>query len=304
MSPRTRWTALALLVSGVLLAAAACGGGDGDTETALPPTQTPAAPDLQIAFASSDLSVGENRVAFGLIDRPAGTITDAGVQVSTFYLAGGAQEGPVETVSAVFRRWPIGQRGVYTARLSFDRSGTWGLGIVATMADGSSRTASTRIEVKETSATPAIGAPAPRSASKTARDVTSLAELTSDPEPDPDLYSMTIAEAAEMSRPMVVTFATPAYCTSATCGPQVDVIKELKRSYGDRASFVHVEIYDNPQELQGNLSRGRISPTVTQWNLPSEPWTFVVDAGGLVAAKFEGFTTQGELEEALAELLR
>ena len=90
----------------------------------------------------------------------------------------------------------------------------------------------------------------------------------------------------------MVAFSTPAYCTTATCGPQLDVVKRLSESYSDRANFIHVEVYDNPHEIQGDLSNARIAHAVTEWGLPSEPWTFIVDADGLVAAKFEGFVTR------------
>ena len=74
----------------------------------------------------------------------------------------------------------------------------------------------------------------------------------------------------------------------------------LKERFKDRADFTHVEVIDNPLEMQGNLTRGRLCPTFTEWNLPSEPWSFIIDSQGLVFAKFEGFATSGELEEALA----
>jgi len=187
-------------------------------------------------------------------------------------------------MKAVFRQWPSGMGGVYTSQVSFDRAGDWGLGVVVTGADGSMRTGSARISVKETSLSPAIGSPAPRGASKTSRDVASLEELTSDLEPDPSLYDMTIMEALDTGKPLVVTFATPAYCASATCGPQVDVIKDSKARHQGEANYIHVEVFDNPQEIQGDLSNARISPTFSEWNLPTDPWTFVVDAEGLVYA--------------------
>ena len=99
---------------------------------------------------------------------------------------------------------------------------------------------------------------------------------------------------------MLVTFSTPAFCTTATCGPQLDVVRGLKRRYADRLNFTHVEIYDNPLEMREDFSSGRLSPAVEEWNLPSEPWTFIVDGEGLVYAKFEGFTTAEELEAELA----
>jgi hypothetical protein len=299
MTWSTAWAALMVAALSVL---AACGGSASPSPTPVQatPTPPPGAPELQIALASSDFGVGPNRLAFGLIDRQLGALRDADVQVLTFYLGGGSQQGPIQTVDATFRRWPTGPGGVYTTELFFDRAGPWGIGVAVNQAGGAPRTASATLEVKEKSATPAIGAPAPRSASKVMRDVQSLGELTSDPEPDPALYQMTVAEALDARKPLVVAFSTPAFCKTATCGPQLDVVKELKQQYEGRANFVHVEVYDNPHEMQGDLSRGRVSPTLLEWNLPSEPWTFIVDRDGLIRAKFEGFTTREELEAALA----
>ena len=308
-----------LLITAAVAALAACGGdstADSANKEAAPVstattapvtgsqgTASPAAGDLQIVFSVTDLSVGPNRIAFGLIDSVSGPLRNAAVQVSTFFLTEAGQEGPLETVPAVFRPWPVGPGGVYTARVSFDRPGTWGLGAIILNADGSVRESSGRIEVPGESLAPAVGSPAPRSVTKTALDVDKLEELTTDPDPDPDLYAMTIVEALDAGRPLVVSFATPAYCTSATCGPQVDVVKELKDRYGDRVNFIHVEVYDNPLEIEGDLRRGRLAEAITEWSLPSEPWTFIMDGDGLVSARFEGFTTRDELEEALSSLL-
>ena len=294
----------------VLFAVAACGGGAGETPpleatpTAVSQTQAAAdAPALQIALASTDLSVGPNRVVFGLIDSQSGPLRDVAAQLYTFHLMGGSPEGPKETAEAVFRKWPVGLGGVYTTQVSFDRPGTWGLAVSVAEADLSIRTTSASVQVKENSATPAIGSLAPRSIHKTAVDAARIEEITTDLDPDPGLYSSTIAQAIDGGKPLVVVFATPAYCQTSTCGPQLDVVKGLKQQYGDRMSFIHIEIYDNPLEIQGDLSRGRIAPTVTEWNLPSEPWTFVIDGAGIVRAKFEAFTTSQELEEALGAVL-
>ena len=77
-----------------------------------------------------------------------------------------------------------------------------------------------RIAVKQTSSTPAIGSPAPRSESKTASDAPQLTDINTDPKPDPDLYQISIADAIDRNEPLLVTFATPAYCRTATCGPR------------------------------------------------------------------------------------
>ena len=278
-------------------------GSEAPTPT-LFPDSTAVKLELRTILASSDLSVGMNRVAFALIDSQSSTVRTAEARVSSYFLTDDGTEGPKEVVTAVFRKWPMGVAGVYTSQLTFDRPGQWGIEIVVTAGDGTPKTSRAVLTVDEQSATPAIGSPAPRSNNKTSRNVGKLEELTTDPNPDPALYNMTIAEAIKLGRPLVVIFATPAFCETATCGPQLEVVKALKSEFLEEANFIHIEVYDNPLEMRGDLSKGRISPTLTEWNLPSEPWTFVLDDRGLVGAKFEGFATGEELREALAGVLR
>ena len=81
------------------------------------------------------------------------------------------------------------------------------------------------------------------------------------------------------------------------------MLQELKNSYLGKANFIHVDIYDNPHEIQGDLDRARISPIAVEWSLPSIEWTFVLDSEGVVSARFEAFATLTEVEEALPKVL-
>ena len=74
-------------------------------------------------------------------------------------------------------------------------------------------------------------------------------------------------------KPVAVLFATPARCQSQYCGPVLDSLLPLVGDYQDRVDIVHVDIYKD-------LRTNETSPTVTAWNLPSEPWLFGVDATG------------------------
>ena len=259
---------------------------------------------VKITLASTDLGVGPNRLAFGLVDVESGPIREADVLISTFYLGAGQQEGPIQTARAIWRRWPIAQAGLYTANFDFDRAGAWG--VVANYVDhlGSSVTVSAGIEVKAKSRTPAIGERPPASVTKLAKDFRNLKDMTSDPEPDEELYAITVADGLNAGKPLVVTFSTPAFCRTATCGPQLDVIKELRDFYYRDVNFVHVEVYDKPSEIEGNLSNAPLAQAMIDWALPTEPWTFVMDAEGKVAAKFEAFATKDELESALEAVLQ
>ena len=278
----------------------ACG-----SETTLPPTPTSVPSDTaRITLASTDLAVGDNRVVFALIQPGSGSIKDAQVEVQTFFLSGSTPNEVVRTAPTTFHEWPGGTAGVYRANLAFDRPGDWGLGVVATLSDETSVNVGARIEVKQTSATPAIGSPVPRSRSKTASDASQLTDITTDPKPDPDLYQISIADALDEGEPLLVTFATPAYCRTATCGPQMSIVKELKDKHASKMNFIHVEVYDNPAEIrEQGISAARAAPTLTEWGLPSEPWTFIVDSAGSVRAKYEGFVDSDELEIAIAEVL-
>ena len=277
-----------------LMLLSACGGGE-----ALPTAEA----SLQVALASTDLSVGRNRVVFALIDPQSGPIRGANVQVTTYFLSSGGQEGPIEAVNAVFQEWPVRPSGIYTVELTFDRPGNWGLVAEAIDADGVRRPADTGLQIKESSSSPGLGMPAPKSDSKTLSDVEDIEQITSDRDPDRGLYEKTIAEVIESGRPLMLTFSTPAFCQTATCGPQLDVVKSIKREFGDRAEFIHIEVFDNPHLMEGNIANGVLSPTLAEWGLVSEPWTFVIDRKGLVSAKFEAFTTRTELEDALVAVL-
>ena len=293
------------------LAAVGCGTGSVADPTPVPTKQptsattqpTPAAKTI-VGMASTDLAVGDNRVVFGVIIQGQGALRDERVQVKTFLLTASGPEGPKQTASATFQTWPGGAGGAYVANLSFDRPGEWGLGIEASRPDGSLIRASVKVKVKETSATPSIGSAAPRSRNKTAAAVSDLTELTTDTDPDPDLYRITVAEALDAGVPLVVGFATPAYCQTATCGPQMDVLKQMKDRYSGRINVIHVEVYDNPPEIRdAGIEAGRLTPVMAEWGLPSEPWTFVVDGEGIVRTKYEGFVGAGELRDAIDETL-
>ena len=276
------------------------------TPTAEPiPTVGPAvATELSVGVISTDLSVGPNRVAFSLLDSDSNHVNVDEIDVATYYPADDSESQADQVGMARFRQWPLGGVGVYTTQVDFQTSGIWRLEVDVTGTDGSVTSGQGVFQVQEKGVTPAIGSPAPASNNKTVRDVVNLDELTSARPPDPELYSMTIAEALAIGKPIVVVFATPAFCQTATCGPQVEVVEGIKDSYKGKASFIHVEIFDNPLEVQGDLGKARHSESVKEWGLPTEPWTFVVDREGRIAAKFEAFTTSEEIEEALIKVLQ
>ena len=201
-----------------------------------------------------------------------------------------------------FVNWPISVQGVFVAEVDLDIAGAYEIDVNFTAADGTPVFAQASFILKETTSTTAIGAQAPASVTLTASDVDDLAHITSSTEPDPALYELSVHTALEQKKPLVIVFATPAFCVSTTCGPQVGELSKVKEKFGDRANYIHVEVFENPHLLEGARPAGGLVEAVREWGLPTEPWTFIIDSQGLVYAKFEQFTTAGEIEAKLLEL--
>ncbi|MDQ3992933.1 MAG: hypothetical protein M3229_04665, partial [Actinomycetota bacterium] len=121
-----------------------------------------------------------------------------------------------------------------------------------------------------------------------------LQALTTQKPPDRELLRTSIAEALAAEAPFVVTFATPLYCRTRTCGPVVDVVSEVRRRHeGKGVRFIHVEIYEGNDPARGT------NRWVREWKLPSEPFTFLVGSDGLIKERFEGTVSVRELDEAV-----
>ena len=260
---------------------------------------------IRTILGTPDLGAGRHRVGFVLSDA-VGLIRLPVVRAESFFYPNGLQgprQGPLETGLASFFEFPLGVRGMYSLELSFDRPGDWELEVSIPRPDGSVAVTAFAFPVAERTLSPAVGEPAPRSRNRTIRDVGSLAELTTGSKPDPALYLSSIAEAIDRGAPAIVVFASPAFCTNALCGPQVEVVSELAAEYLGRAEFIHIDLYDNPHEVGNDLSRGIRSPHLAEWGLETDEWTFVIDEEGRVASRFEAFVTHDELKSALLRVL-
>jgi hypothetical protein len=283
---------------------AACGGS------------TPAAPDsgtggatggsqLLAELVASELVVGaHDRVPIGVLDH--GTpIADATVHVRAYVLQGTTGVFKSES-DAPFEGAGLEGGGVYVAHLDLTQAGTWGLDVIASRPNGEHAT--TRLAtyadgrpltVTTTPVVPAVGQPAPLSNSPTVADHPDVSSIDTGNPPD-DMHQDSIAQAIQQHRPTLVIFASPAFCTSRACGPEVKVVQSLEPTYKQRLTFIHIEIYAN---YKPDPSQRTIAPTVTEWRLQSEPWIFLIDSKGVIQARFEGPTASDELKTAIDQLL-
>ena len=282
-----------------------CGGGPSADRPRPDDHQLIEGPTTQGGFqailGTDDLSPGRHRLGFVLVSS-RGVVSEPVVRVTLYAGGPGAEREVGGPLDAAYQPWPVGSRGLYTTFVEFQAPGTHRLSIEAPAEDGGVEIVELTFDVAEDTSAPAVGEKAVRSVTKTAADAASPTELTTGSLYNPDLYRVTLADAIDDDRPVVVVFASPAFCINAVCGPQVEVLSELQKAYGERASFVHVDLYDNPHEIQANLDQAVISQAVWDWNLPSNEWTFVIDGEGRVSSRFEAFATFSEIERELTKL--
>lgn len=245
--------------------------------------------------ANADLAVGSQRLLVGLVTADGAPLAASDVPVE-FDLYAPEAAAPSFTVTGIFV-WTVPEvRGLYRAEVTFDRAGRWQ---IAAHSPGGPPSLVIPFDVAEEGRTPEVGDPAPSVRTRTAQEVADLSEITTDPDPDPRFYELSLDAALTSGQPTVVVFATPGFCESATCGPILDNAKQVAPDF-PQVNFVHVEIYENldaatRQDLQ-------VVEAVEAWRLVSEPWVFVVDSTGSIAARFEGAVDPDELRAALEEV--
>jgi hypothetical protein len=128
-------------------------------------------------------------------------------------------------------------------------------------------------------------------------------------QPPDDMHAVNYADAYG-KEPIVLLFATPALCQSRTCAPVTDVAEAVEAEHrGERVAFIHNEIYAGNTIKPGCLEGTRpptqcYRPQLLAFNLETEPFLFVIDRHGRIAARLEGAFSKGELEAALRPVLR
>lgn len=277
---------------------------DGAAARALIPEA--AGPLLDLYPAGALHVVGQERFALGVVDPETGPIENARIdllffkleenqgtlteQITPTFYAYGATEGHAEG------HQPDDVTGIYVARPTFDAPGSWGVVARVTTVDGMVRAGQADFEVVADSGVPDPGDAA--IASKTAVAVNpDEVEKICTADPVDDMHGLSLDEALENGKPTLVLFATPALCTSRVCGPSLEALIELKRRYGERANFIHVEIYPG-------RDYEKPAAAIDEWRLPSEPWLFVIDNAGTIVDRYEGGIGLEELDPMVRQLVK
>jgi hypothetical protein len=329
---------IAALVA-LLLAAAGCGGDGGSDAPEDPVAQVPsglqekvrAARDPQpsefpapggktlqqladkigggpeMGLASSIFLAGqENRLAFGVIDKDAGFLygkTALYVARSPSAPAKGPYVAPADVLvtDAPYRSQQAATEAdpfaaVYAAKVPLPKPGSYSV-MAVTLVDGKPVAAPSQVKAiaPAKDKVPEVGEQAPKVETDTVAAAGGDVEAIDTRRPTSDMHG----DFAKVvgTKPVALLFATPQLCQSRVCGPVVDVALQLRARYGDRVDFIHQEVY-----ADNDPSKGLRKP-LQEFNLPTEPWLFVVGEDGKITARLEGSFGLDAFERALKTAL-
>jgi hypothetical protein len=330
----------AALLAGALLSVVGCGGGGGSSDpisqvpdkgglrsrvsaaqhvdpAAFPSaagkslqqvaTEVKGAGGTEVGLASSVFTIGQNRLAFGMIDNQGQFVYGPTV---VYYAPSPDRpaQGPFAAPADVLLTQPRYRSrqsaeetdpfaAVYQAQVRFKQKGPYAV-LVVTKTANKLVAAPTRIDVstKKADTIPEVGDAPPRVATDTLASVKGDEKLLDTRVPPTDMHKDSFDQILG-KKPVALLFSTPQLCQSRVCGPVTDVAEQLKAKYGDRIEFIHQEVY-----VDNDVNKG-LRPPLAAFHLRTEPWLFVVNAKGVITARLEGSFGVNAFENALKTAL-
>lgn len=253
--------------------------------------------------ATSVFRPGRNRYAFGMLDPKTGFVFGP----TAVYMAdtpGAPAEGPYPApadllvTEAPFRSRQAATEedifsAIYSAELPLERTGRESV-LVMTKLKDRLVVAPTVIKVSSRSGDriPDVGEPAPRVNTDTLDSAGGDIEAIETRLPPDSMHRTNFADVLGR-RPVALLFSTPQLCESRVCGPVTDIAEQLKAKYGDRMDFIHQEVFVDNDPRKG------LRKPLRRFRLRSEPWLFVMDRQGRVAARLEGSFGLTAIEDAI-----
>jgi hypothetical protein len=302
-------------------AASAPPAGSGEAPAASPPVPTPTlsagtaptvAPrsSLYPEVISTSTWAGESNPVILRVADDEGSALDGSVsltvQLATFE---GVPEGaPVTAIPLL----PEGEKRAYfIAPIAFPSPGAWRLLLASGDAAGD-----IAINVQDPGRTLPIGGPAPDIDTPTLADVGGVVRaVTTQTQPDLRLSQTSTADALAMGKPYVIVIDSARFKVSPECGRALSMIRYLLDRWGDRAVFIHLEPFEYQVITEEPVLSGSLTdPPLNQyakafglgqdpWPAVKMPWAFVVDAQGIVRAKYIGIVGTADIDVILTQIL-
>jgi hypothetical protein len=299
----------------VALVAVACGGGQEapgtGSRTQSVAELTRGAAQISVLSSGSPVKPGQTYFGFALITTQGGVITSGSPQV---WLAKDERSKPLGPFAAVWYPFAPASEfddtsprsdlpGTYATEIQVPSAGNWIVAVTA-QAEGRPAAGTARLTATGESIPAAVGTKALSVETPVAHSDAEAQEICTRTPPDP-LHYISLDKALTNGKPTVVTFATPLLCESRLCGPVVDEVLKAYETVGkDKANFIHVEEFlPGPEHKPPPPTLENAAPAFRAWGFETEPWTIVIDGGGIIRHRFEGPVTAPQLQAALQPLL-
>lgn len=256
----------------------------------------------QLGLATGTFTPGVGRVAFAITDS-SGAFVYAPTALYVATRPDAPAQGPFlapadpVTVPARFQSaqnaGPGGIQAIYDTDVPLGKPTTYSLLALSRAPNGSYTGATGELAVAKSSPIPAVGQAPPAIATDTTGPTALLTTRT----PPESMHSVSFKDALGR-QPVALLFSTPQLCQSRVCGPVTDIAVMLQQQFGSRVAFIHQEVYVGNQPNKG------LRPQMQAFHLQTEPWLFVVDRHGRIAARLEGAFGVNEFTQALQAGLR
>ena len=316
---------LVLALAAVSLLGVGC-GGSSDTEAGTP---TPKASEFPAASgqtltqltqgiqpsplvpspAGQVFDRGPNRYSFGVFTKGRQQVSDASVALYFAPGANGKAKGPfparIESLQTppAYRAQttandPDAATTVYVVpRVNLNANGEWRVVALFRTGDGLQGARLPSAVVGRFTDIPKPGEKAPLIHTPTVKSVGGAVAKIDTRVPPDQMHQTDFADALG-KEPVVLLFATPQFCQSRTCGPVVDIAQEVQDQVGEKATFIHMEVYKDNDPGKG------IRRQLAAFNLQTEPWLFVIDRNGVISTRIEGAFSAEELRAAVDRVNR
>jgi len=294
MFSRRQFFALSATV-GAGVALAACGGGSNtDSTVASGKVLEGLEGNLQVAkrFSPESIIPGKVRLPISLADKTGVLPTDGKVRLPE-ELTGtviDTETGDVILKSVSAQRYDENMSVPYWPFVfNIEKEGIY----VLTLDVAPDVEVSFQVFNRDDIVMPKVGDALPPFDTPTVDDARGVDPICTRPEGTCPFHTMTLTEALKSGKPVVYFIGTPAYCTTGTCAPGLDALIALSETIGNKAVFVHADVYKDKTATEA-------APAIQAYKLSYEPLLYITDAKGVQIDRLDAIFDANELRETLA----
>lgn len=253
-------------------------------------------PTLQLIPAGTELLSGKDeRLAFGIVGKDGLLARDGTVRL---WLAPDQTSPALGPFKATFRGDGLGDRGVYDVSVTFPKDGSY-LALVERVADGETLLGASSVKVGKSNAMPKIGEAAISTQTPTTENARGVDPICTQ-KPPCSMHQRSLADALAANERIALIFATPAFCQSQLCGPEVETVEAVAADTNG-VTFIHVEVFRDDEA--DTIRNGIVAPAMTAWQVTEEPAIYYIGTDGTIVHRQLGPVDRSNIREGVQAVL-